>query len=332
MIVWCAGLVIFLAGLGAGFGADRLMPRARNLAAYPVREKGGDYKFIDPLLTYETPESNAGTVLAALKTALSRAIAQHIASRDADKISIYIRALNSGRWIAINPDEHYSPASLLKVPTMMTFFKLAESDPGILSRQVLFSGNFNDNNAEHFKPGRKIQAGQSYTINELVKAMIVYSDNNATRILHDNVKDSLFEKVYGDLGISISGSGPVDDFMTVGQFTYFFRTLYNATYLNRALSERALGLLSMSDFSEGIEAGVSSSTVVAHKFGERTILAPDKSVIARELHDCGIVYYPLHPYLLCVMTSGKDFDRLAAVIQDISRMVYEDRARQYRKQ
>ena len=109
MIALCFVLVIFLAGAGAGFGASRVFLSDPSLFIYPVREKGSDkYKFIDPLLTYETPESNAGPVLAALKTALNHAIAQHIASRDGDKISVYIRALNSGRWIAVNPDEHYS--------------------------------------------------------------------------------------------------------------------------------------------------------------------------------------------------------------------------------
>ena len=139
------------------------------------------------------------------------------------------------------------------------------------------------------------------------------------------------QKVYNDLGIPISELGQADDFMTVSQYTYFFRVLYNATYLNRALSEKAMDFLSKSDFSYGIETGASATVVVAHKFGERTIVDSHGALIARELHDCGIVYYPQHPYLLCIMTRGSDFDRLAAVIQDISRLAYQDRDHQYRK-
>ena len=172
----------------------------------------------------------------------------------------------------------------------------------------------------------------SYTIDELIRAMIVYSDNNATRLLHDNINPALLLRVYNDLGVSISDAESTDDFMTAGQYTYFFRVLYNATYLNRALSEKALELLSESDFVQGIEAGVPATTIVTHKFGERSIADTHGAISARELHDCGVVYYPLHPYLLCVMTRGSDFEKLAGVIQDISHLVWTDRDHQYRQQ
>jgi hypothetical protein len=44
-----------------------------------------------------------------------------------------------------------------------------------------------------------------------------------------------------------------------------------------------------------------------------------------EMHDCGIVYYPYRPYLLCVMTKGSgEIKSLETVIQDVSKMVYEE--------
>ena len=42
-----------------------------------------------------------------------------------------------------------------------------------------------------------------------------------------------------------------------------------------------------------------------------------------ELHDCGIVYYPEHPYFLCVMTRGGDRPKLAAAIADVSKVAYD---------
>ena len=44
----------------------------------------------------------------------------------------------------------------------------------------------------------------------------------------------------------------------------------------------------------------------------------------RQLHDCGIVYYSNHPYLLCVMTKDKTIENLADAIKDISHLVYEE--------
>jgi len=66
--------------------------------------------------------------------------------------------------------------------------------------------------------------------------------------------------------------------------------LYNATYLDRDLSEKALELLANSNFKLGLRAGVSPTVTVADKYGERTAFDPQGNVQYRELHDCGIVY------------------------------------------
>jgi hypothetical protein len=77
----------------------------------------------------------------------------------------------------------------------------------------------------------------------------------------------------------------------------------------------------MTSWVEGIKAPLPPDLVVSHKFGERTEMAGG-SVAWRELHDCGIVYYPYEPYFLCVMTKGQDFDDQRAVLRGISAVVY----------
>jgi hypothetical protein len=67
------------------------------------------------------------------------------------------------------------------------------------------------------------------------------------------------------------------------------------------------------------------SLAVAHKFGEREL--PNG---IKQLHDCGIVYLPKHPYLLCIMTRGTDYDRLSTVISTISKKIYEDLMTRYK--
>jgi len=106
-----------------------------------------------------------------------------------------------------------------------------------------------------------------------------------------------------------------------------FRILYNATYVGRTRAQTTLQLLSQTDFNGGIVAGVGSTTV-SHKFGERSVYAQDASgaqtLQKRELHDCGIVYYPGSPYGLCIMTEGADFAQMEGAIADISTLVYGD--------
>jgi hypothetical protein len=82
---------------------------------------------------------------------------------------------------------------------------------------------------------------------ELLHYMLGYSDNNATFLLYhalsgkelDDVLDGMdTENHPNDTGNSISVHG----------YSGFFRILYNASYLNREMSEKALELLSEEDF------------------------------------------------------------------------------------
>jgi len=105
-------------------------------------------------------------------------------------------------------------------------------------------------------------------------------------------------------------------------YSRLFRALYNATYLPDIESEQAFELLSQTDFNGGLVQGISASMTVAHKFGEHTEVENGKT-IDRELHDCGIVYYPNQPYFLCVMTRGQDFPTLEKIIGNISKSVFD---------
>ncbi len=88
------------------------------------------------------------------------------------------------------------------------------------------------------------------------------------------------------------------------------------------MSEKALALLSKTTFQEGLVAGVSSTVVIAHKFGEfiSSTNMPGQDV---ELHDCGIIYAQLDPYFLCIMTKGNSIEELQKVIAQISLLAYQ---------
>lgn len=109
-------------------------------------------------------------------------------------------------------------------------------------------------------------------------------------------------------------------FITVKDYVSFFRVLYNSTYLDRTLSEKALELLSKSEYQDGLEAGVPEEVRVAHKFGERKF----EETGERQLHDCGIVYHPIRPFLMCVMTKGKSLNDLSSVIAALTKTAYAE--------
>jgi beta-lactamase class A len=204
---------------------------------------------------------------------------------------------------------------------MIAYYKIAENTPSFLDQPIPFAGT-DRNGTEYFKSGNTIKPGGTYSIEELIQHMIGGSDNTATTVLEDAMASTTREDTYRDLGIATPSADPTAEYLSVREYAYFFRILYNATYLNRDFSERALQHLTDVDFVQGIRAGVPASVTVAQKFGERTVLNPDGSVNRRELHDCGIVYKKGANYLLCIMSRGNDFDKMAKNISDLSALVY----------
>lgn len=295
-----------------------------DTTGHPIREQA-KYKYINPLLAYEISERKEFKEFNPIKDELNSLINTEIRSNRASQVSVYFRDLANGRWFGINENEKYNPASLLKVATMIGVYKVAETNPDILSKRITYDGSFDDNKAENIKPLKTVEPGKTYTIEDLMQAMIGYSDNNAKTLIHQAVDNAFIADVYSDLGLPLPENAPNDltvDFMSVKSYSLLFRVLYNSTYLSREYSEKALELLGLPDFPEGISAGIPAGVAVASKFGERSIRSADGKLLTAELHDCGIIYYPNHPYILCIMTKGADFSDLTNLISDASRSVY----------
>jgi beta-lactamase class A len=160
--------------------------------------------------------------------------------------------------------------------------------------------------------------------------MIRYSDNNAVDLLTEHLKETnhvdAYTAVFADLGIDPSVLEKYTDNVTTQKYSMFLRSLYNATYLTQDASEHAMRLLAETDFSEGIESGVPNDVLVAQKFGEARMTDSHGTLLGKEINNCGIVYYPGHPYLLCIMTkkSGDDNAGLEGEIASMSRIIYKN--------
>jgi hypothetical protein len=198
---------------------------------------------------------------------------------------------------------------------MMAIYRQGEGHPEFLDQSVKV-GQDNFDEIESYKASSSLRKGDVRTIRDILGFMVKYSDNNAVVILNRAVDRKVLEGTYSELGIGIPDDPAYQ--ITVRNYASFFRVLYNATYLNQHYSEEALKLLSESDFNDGLVAGLPSGTKISHKFGERDIGDGKK-----QLHDCGIIYQGTNPYLLCVMTRGRDNVNLASLIAKISKTVYD---------
>jgi beta-lactamase class A len=322
-------LLIMAFALGIFLGPKFFKEQPSNLdTIFQLRLGQAKDKLINPLIACEIPDKKIFTRLQPLHDQLSKFINENIDSNLAQNVSVYFRDLISGQWTGLNEDEQYIPASLVKVPLMMAYYKYAEISPEIFNKKIKYIGpNDLDLDQEIAKPPNSLELGKEYSISELLSRMIIYSGNNSHAMLDGAIDSKFQEQVYADLKVefpALYGDG-TEKSITARSFSTFFRTLYNATYLNREMSQKALELLAKANFSEGLIAGVPKDTIVAHKFGERTVHVKNTGeVLLRELHDCGIIYAPSHPYALCVMTKGKDFENLKKVISGISKITYEN--------
>jgi beta-lactamase class A len=283
-----------------------------------VEKRQSGFKLINPILDCQSVVNVDPPTVLKLKDNLNRYIQRTKASGVATHLSVYFRDLNNGPIIGIEQEETYAPASLLKVPILIAVLMEEERNPGFFTRKIKYTQLVDPSYKQNIVDSISLKIGNSYSVLDLAERMIVHSDNEAKGLIIQLIPDSSLVRVHNDLGIVVPGIRNSQDFMTVRDYATFFRILYNGTYLNHQNSELALEFLSRSTFDKGIKAGIGNPyAIVAHKFGERELVETGQ----RQLHDCGIVYSNGHTYLLCVMTRGKDFDQLATVISEVSKIV-----------
>jgi len=310
-------LPIALVGSVAGWYGRIFYTNQQPSQLVEIRENTPQYHYINPLLLVNSPRQ--APEYATLKNTIAAYISKAKSQNLATDISIYFRDLNSARWIGVDENKLYDPSSTLKVAVMLGYLKLADNNPQVLLKQLPYTKTVDP--GQHYPPKQPLASG-SYSVRDLIEAMIIDSDNTALAALYQNNHDA-FVDVFKSLQLPPPPNLLTLDFMSPKTYSEIFRTLYSSTYLSRNISEQALQLLTYTHFNQGLAAGVPSGTIVAHKFGEHTSVDASGQLISHQLHDCGIVYYPTDPYLLCIMTRGSDFSHLEITISTISQITYQ---------
>ncbi len=237
-------------------------------------------------------------------------------------LSIYFQDLDYGPRFGIGEYDKFQPASLLKLPLAIFFLHAADLNPDYLDNKLIYNDSLGiPDNLE--SASETIQAGEPYTIRELLTKMIVHSDNRSYAVLlHEmnrlsSMPNSVAYETFRDLDVLQMMLRADTNYISISSYAKLYGVLYNMAYLSKDMSLFALQLLSEATFKDGIVAGVPSGLTVAHKYGFAVL---EDEI---QLHDCGIVYHPRMAYILCVMTSSADPKRASESISEISTMVYD---------
>ncbi|MCF8429457.1 MAG: class A beta-lactamase-related serine hydrolase [Bacteroidia bacterium] len=279
---------------------------------YKLKRLSG-YKYAMPLMFVDN--SCQSEKLFYLKNEINNLFNKYKELGVLNSASLYLKDYNSNGWIAINESETYSPGSLLKVPAMITLLKMSEKNPGFLNKKIVFNKKY-DVQINPTYLSKTIKFGETYTVKELMSYMIKYSDNNATLLLNEVIDVKVFKQLFKDFGLKEFDWNGSDYLMTVTDYSEFLPALFNASYLNIENSDFALELLSKSDFKEGFSKGIPANVNVAEKFGE------SGNLDMKELHETAIVFLANKPYIITIMTKGKELEKLPEVLKEASYLAY----------
>jgi beta-lactamase class A len=225
--------------------------------------------------------------------------------------AVYFQYLPTGVSIGINATNEFDAASLLKVPFVMAYYHQKER-----------IGIVNDNTAVPIKEayldnefGNLWQrgVGAQVALGEAVRLSLVDSDNTAFHLLADQTPLEDFNAVYQGLDLNLDEvSGRL--FISAKSYGSILQALYFSSILTKKDSEEILKYLTETNFSDKLPGPLPKNIKVAHKIG-----VYNKDSL---FQDCGIVYAPNRPYLLCMISKSTDSEATRRM-NDVSKLIYD---------
>lgn len=226
---------------------------------------------------------------------------------------LYFEYLPTGVSIGIKEKDSYVLASLLKVPLAMAVYKQMEK--GTIRHDQVFEVK-EEQLDPYFGNLWKAGAGSKISTDEAIREILINSDNTAKNVLFSSIPDGSLENVFDSLDIpkELESNLPV---VTPKNYSSILRSLYLSSYLRPEDSNEILFILTQTPFKDKLVAGVDPNIKVAHKIGVHEGNSQTKSVFT----DCGIVYYPKRPYILCMMTRSTD-QEAQKYMSNVSKIVF----------
>jgi beta-lactamase class A len=222
-------------------------------------------------------------------------------------VGVWVQEPASGRTLGLGQDTRLEAASVIKVPEALYLLHQVDAGTVKLDDQVTLQ-------AQDFMTGTgilysKAHAGDQHTYQDLLSDLIRYSDNTAWRAIMRTLGAGSIDAYAASLGAGACHQW--DDGCTARQAGSLLARLAFGRLLSPGSTQLLLGLLESTVFNDRINYYLPGVTV-AHKVGM------DGGVI----NDCGIVYAPGSPFVICVFTTTSDPNTGVQAIRDITRAAY----------
>lgn len=247
---------------------------------------------------------------------LRQALKEYIGKQE-NKVGVYFEYLPSGTSIGINDKEEVKLASLSKVPIAMSIYRKVERGEISLSDMLVIEKKHLD---QDFGTLWQRGEGTIISVEELIRLALTESDNTAYQVLYNQLTYKEISEVYEGLDVPIDQEkvGGFSPIVSPKNYSSIFRSLYLSSFLTEKNSNTILKMLTQTPFNDKLAAGVPATIPVAHKIGVfETLDDASQDVFI----DCGIVYVPNRPYIVCAFVL--DTDEMAKKhLSYISEMIY----------
>ncbi len=254
----------------------------------------------------------ASEQMKATEAVVSRMIAPY-----EENVAVAVMPLDGAAGFSINGERAFTAASMIKLLILAEYMQ--EVDAGLLDAEGIYVLQASD-----IVGGSGIvqesSLGTPYTYADLVRHMVVHSDNTATNILIDTMgRDSINSRA---VDIGLSGTELRRRMMRVNEGEENYISANDAATLLCGIAQHTLAsgemcevaesyLLDQVD-SEGLAQGLPADIRFGHKTGS----------LASVRHDGGIVYGE-NPYVVVMLTS-LDETTANELMKEISSAVYEE--------
>ena len=237
-------------------------------------------------------------------------------------LSVAYEDLESSRTVYYNAGVTFPAASIVKVPIFIELYR--QFQKGLLSPGDTMKVE------SRFKVGgsgkvKDMPDGTPVSLKQLGEWMITISDNAATDMLISRIgmkavntrlallglRNTTLQRTIFDFSAIDRGR---DNLTTPADMCSLFAQLYRGRIFAEPRQSEVIGILKRQTRNHLIPKYLPPSVAVAHKTGE----------LSGVTGDCGIIYYPGKPYVLCILAKDiTDMDSASRIIASLSGKIYK---------
>ena len=230
--------------------------------------------------------------------------------------------LKTGEEIAINENEVFKSASVIKVPILVELFCRRDEGSASLDEVIELKDEYKVDGSGVLK---ELHAGLRFTVRDLATLMIIVSDNTATNMLIDRLgtepvtarlrslglKETILARKMYDFEQAALGK---ENLCTPREISRLLRLMAEGRISGKSTSMEMLEIMARQQCREKIPLLLPDGIKIANKTGSLTGVT----------HDVGMVSTPEDEYVLAIM-AGDVSDMVAAdrALAEASKVIYE---------